>query len=96
MCRFRGRLAEFGEVPCLARGTQPTGEQLGLAPGAHAQVHPAPGARGEKEWALGPGDGLGFLGAPSGLWLAFLTQRHFYGPEEALPSWDTRETHLGC
>lgn len=26
--------------------------------------------------------------------MAFLTQRPCYGPEEALPSWDTREPHF--
>lgn len=48
----------------------------------------------EKEWALGPGDSRGFPGGPSGLWMAFLTQRPFYGPDEALPRWDTREPHF--
>lgn len=28
----------------------------------------------ERDWALGPGEDLGFLGAPSGLCMAFLTQ----------------------
>lgn len=58
-------------------------------------VHPAPSAHEKKEWALGPGDDLDFPGAPSGLWVAFLTQRPFCDPEEALPSWDTREPHFG-
>lgn len=85
------------------------GHSQDLWPGVHSQqrsswawplalmslVHPAPSAHEKKEWALGPGDDLDFPGAPSGLWVAFLTQRPFCGPEEALPSWDTREPHFG-
>lgn len=41
--------------------------QLGLCLEHLSQVHPALVPReSEREWALGPGEGLGFLGAPQG------------------------------
>lgn len=80
-------LAELRDVACLARGAQPTGEQ-------HSCLKFTQLMESEKEWALGPGDGCGFPGGLSGLWLPFLTQRPFYGPEEALPNWDTRKPHF--
>lgn len=72
-------LGEVGEVPCFAMEYSQSEEQLGLGPRIRVSSSPQPLVpRGsEKEWALGSGEGLGFLGAPWGLWTALLTQRSF-------------------
>lgn len=81
-------LAEVGEVPCFAMEHSQSEEQLGLALGIHVSRSPQPlVSRGsEKDWALGPEEGLGFLGAPWGLWMALLTQRSFTAWEKPFPA----------
>lgn len=63
----------------LLHGIQPVGGAAG--PGTWNSclkfTQPLVPRESEREWALGPGEGLGFRGAPLGLWMALLTQRSF-------------------
>ena len=66
------------------------GEQLGPTSGILVPTSPSPWC----PWKVGPGKGFGFLGAPLGVWMAFLTQRSFTGLKKAFPSGDTRQPHF--